>query len=292
MERDLLKMNNITYETIEPFRGYQLKEDSQNFGWDETKRRLLSVERPEGVYLYHKSSGSPSHVLFYSTGNKLLQLSTPYIDKEKISIYPGPLDTQKDLLYFWTAATFMPEQDYSNFSMECFKNSNSTMTKVFQSKLNTNLSNVFKKYLEDKKYDIIFNPTSFKKEGHTYKNVSINWFFQRVVLELYEMKPDYEYSMKLSNDIGIINPTMNLSGTIVAKINKPTLQALTFLGYTLSTTPMTATSKEVEDGNYSQYKTTRKTGKFEHDAIDDVEQAMGNAQGVEIGWASNPQTLK
>jgi hypothetical protein len=263
----------ITYEGIEPFRGIKLTEDTQELGWDGIKRNFLKVNRKQGIYIYHKSSGSPSYlVIQVASDGKARELLTPKVDNHVFPIYTN---TEEINLLMIQALMFTRElkeegrtkQLYKEFKDEITDKSDSFYSYVLK---NTDSHNIFLSTLRDK----------FKKD--------FSGIYHKYMVES-ELSINHDASRTLSLDVGIIGPSPGRSGTYFAVVSNPTARHLAFLGYEPNTSLIDATSKEGED--YDSYGNPTFRGRAIHDLRNDIDDAIESSKSAKIGWASNPSDL-
>jgi hypothetical protein len=270
----------ITYDGIEPFGGFKLHEDTQEFGWNELKRNFLKVNRRPGVYMYHKHSGGPSFMLFNVQPNgKAFPLIPPKIGNDIFIVYSNTMNFDDETL---TALAFEKElRRGMNNGITACKDLYDDMKKTMGAAQRSIYSYITTATKTQRDNDI----RRFIEKLSTITKQDVDWYRKE-----YEMKIDPGYSEHLSNDIGIISPNRQNTGTYMAFFTNPNLDKLVNgLGYSEGATEMTPTS---EDTNYDKYLSERRLkGKVMHDFIDDTAEAIDSSKAHKIGWASNVQDL-
>jgi hypothetical protein len=263
------------YDSIEPFGGYKLKEDT-NIGWDEVKRNLLAARREPGNYLYHKSKGTPSYVLFQvidDSDNSMYEWEPPQVDNVPLSIYRYADRMDRVLFDLWVLSKYFPKT-YEDFKKEALERNGSEQSIVRILSANTDNSKYFKtKYISGK----------YEKDN-PYISVADH---VKKLLPKYQIFPNIEKSNAVSKDVGIINPTVNESGTILAFLDIPKESELREIGYRPAASKISPMSREGKN-DFDKYQDTNVTGKFQHDARDDLIDALEASKGVEVGWAGDP----
>lgn len=276
----------VLFEGIEPFGG--LREDIEsNIGWNSgVKKRFISVKREPGVYMYHKSNGVPSCVLFLvnSLGTAHSYIAPSY-DNNFLNVY---IDlTSYDQAKYNALTLYRYSEDprigggklvpgdkgiYYRFKSDIEKSGNKLTVLSFLKSSAFTTKDLKNKYIN-------------KKEFIEYKEK-----YLKIHSDDIKVLQDSDWAA-LSKDCGIVSPDLNRSGTVITKLITPTDETLLKLGYTTNISPISENSNENDQLKYS-YNDSRQLGKAQHDLATDMQNALEASKSVKIGWASHPEDLK
>jgi hypothetical protein len=273
----------IVYTEREPFGGLREDENEEReTGWNTgIKLKFLSVNRKPGVYLYQKASGVPSHVLFLVSpnGDESYEYEPYTYDNIEFRIFRKPNYYEEDLLrLLWLVK--LETNGVDKYRL---------LKALARKDLNTeNMGDVFTHSTE--KINLFL--TTYFYNGHTLgtSNLKIDKNRWEAFKRSCEIRRDEGESLKVSKDVGIINPSFDGKGIGLSYFNKPTSKTLRDMGYELSTNKLSA--KSIEKDGSGKYDDTTHLGRNIHDFPKDVEDALEASKGVTIGWAAAPTDLK
>jgi len=273
----------ITFETKEPFGGYQLQEDTQDFNWDEIKRKFLKVKREPGIYMYHKHAGRPSYKLFRVQSEGTFELVEPVEDGIKWIMFKEPNIPEVTMIMV-RLLLLMNKKIYDHIKEDAKKvldtyelitafGKNSDKHRIWQSKWKTELFG-----------NVSLNYHPFISNRPKNLEDAINQFRPKIAVEFHADYP------KISTDVGIISPTEQQTGTILGRLKSPLEDTLFSLGYSLEKTKMSSTKED--DDKDSKYDDASSTGKLIPSEVNEFATAVRDrSAGTQGGWATSSAEL-